>query len=376
MKTGFLFFSICIFFSILGMAQTEVIDSAATRSTEKHAPAKVSVGGYIDTYYGYDFSRPSSKDRLYFVSSARHNEFAINLAFVDIKFTSQRVRATLRPAIGTYMEANYRAEPAIFSHLYEGNAGVKLFAKKNIWLDAGVLGSPYTNESAISKDHLMYTRSLAPEYVPYYLSGVKMSVQISTRTSVYLYLINGWQNIQETNEGKSVGTQVEYKPNNKWLINWNTYLGDERSEANPENRTRYFSDLYFIFNPEGKFSATACLYMGAQERIHLAKGDNRERVYWHNANLIGRYRFSPSFSLSGRLEFFNDPATVQIIPVNEAEGFRTYSSSLCINYALTDTILMRLEARAFFSDKDVYQTREAAYTNKSNLVIASMAVSF
>ncbi|MBK8373095.1 MAG: outer membrane beta-barrel protein [Saprospiraceae bacterium] len=167
------------------------------------------------------------------------------------------------------MNANYQAEPNTLQNIVEASAGFRLFKKKEIWIDAGVIGSPYTNESAISKDHLMYTRSLAPEYVPYYLSGIKFSIPINKKINLYAYLINGWQQIQDVNKGKAIGTQVEYRPNNLNLINWNVYIGDERSQVSPQNRMRYFTDVYWIYNPEGKFSITSCAYVGNQNRLLL-----------------------------------------------------------------------------------------------------------
>src|SRR4028119_161588 len=115
-----------ISFSFLGFAQLPKDTIYMVGKIEE--TSKVTVGGYIDTYYGYDFSRPPSKDRPYFVSSNRHNEFSINLAFIDLKFTSKRVRVTFRPGIGSYMGANYVAESPIFRNVYEANIGVKLFA--------------------------------------------------------------------------------------------------------------------------------------------------------------------------------------------------------------------------------------------------------
>ncbi|NJN00112.1 MAG: outer membrane beta-barrel protein, partial [Phormidesmis sp. RL_2_1] len=81
---------------------------------------------------------------------------------------------------GATFKLNQAGLKALFDEIYaastEEQERTQLFKNKQIWLDAGVFGSPYTNESAISKDHLMYTRSFAPEYVPYYLAGVKLSV--------------------------------------------------------------------------------------------------------------------------------------------------------------------------------------------------------
>ncbi|MBY0433572.1 MAG: porin, partial [Cyclobacteriaceae bacterium] len=216
----------------------------------------VAIGGYVDSYFTYNFNRPADNVNPYFVSSAKHNELTINLAYVDVRYKSKYMRARFVPGFGTYMDANYKNEPGSLKNMVEANVGVLIWEKKRIWLDIGVLGSPYTNESAISKDHLMYTRSFAPENVPYYVTGARVTVPVSEKVNAYLYVINGWQVIEDNNQGKSFATQVEYRPNNKMLLNWNTYVGDERSRTRPNLRTRYLNDFYWIYNPGGKISAT------------------------------------------------------------------------------------------------------------------------
>ncbi len=353
-------------------ASAQVVNTGLMDTSNFDYQGKVTVGGYVDTYYGYNFNKPSTGENPYFVSMARHNEFNINLAFVDVKYSSSRLRARFVPGFGTYINANYASEPGALKNIVEANVGVKLFNNKNIWLDAGVLGSPYTNESAISKDHLMYTRSFAPEYVPYYLSGIKLTVPLNEKFNGYVYLINGWQQIQDQNKGKSVGTQLEYRPNNFWLLNWNTYVGDERSASAPQNRTRYFSDVYFIYT-KGKLSATGSLYSGIQQ-VMLTSGSTENRK-WFNANLIGRYSFSDKVSLSGRVEYFNDPKSVQIAPITSINGFSSYSSGLCLNLHLASNIMARFEGRTFFSTKDVY-LRDNNPVKTSNLLISNLTIWF
>ncbi len=333
---------------------------------------KVTVGGYVDTYYGYDFNNPPSGDRAYFVSMARHNEMTINLAYVDVKYNSSRLRAHIAPGFGTYVNSNYAAEPGTLKNIIEGNIGVKISATKNIWIDAGVLGSPYTNESAVSKDHLMYSRSFAPEYVPYYLSGVKLSMPLNEKTNFYLYLINGWQQIVDQNNGKSIGTQIEYHQNNNVVINWNTYVGDERSSTFPQNRMRYFTDVHFSYS-KGPVSATGCVYAGIQQRQDTNNSISSDK--WWQANLIGQYSLTKKVSLSGRIEYFSDPKSVQITPITNVSGFSSYSTGLCMNYKIASNIIARLEGRTFFSDQAVYE-REGSPTQTSNLLISNLTIWF
>ncbi len=348
----------------------QVINTATMDTVETTVIGHVGLGGYVDSYYGYNFNKPADGYNPYFVSSARHNELAINLAYVDVRYRSKYMRVRFVPGFGTYMDANYATEPGSLKNMVEANVGVLISEKKKIWLDAGVLGSPYTNESAISKDHLMYTRSFAPEYVPYYITGAKLSVPLSGKVNAYLYLINGWQVIQDNNAGKSVGTQLEYRPNSTMLFNWDTYIGDERSTNHPDYRMRYFSDFYWIYRPGNRWMATSCVYVGLQDREGLSSAS------WWQANFIARYSFTDVVSVSARLEHFHDPSGVIASPVTGTSSFRTTSYGVCANFQLHKMAMFRLEARQFISQDNVYVDRNSNPTTSSTLLVGSLTAWF
>ena len=68
----FVFLGISLFSQIVNTGMTTNYDSLET--------GKISIGGYVDTYYGFDFSQPENSERAYSVSSSRHNEININFA--------------------------------------------------------------------------------------------------------------------------------------------------------------------------------------------------------------------------------------------------------------------------------------------------------
>ena len=78
---------------------------------------------------------------------------------------------------------------------------------------------------------LVRSRGLGDVYKrqPYYLSGIKLTFPLSKKITLYTYLINGWQQIKDNNEKKSVGTQLEFKPNACLL--YTSDAADERSSV-------------------------------------------------------------------------------------------------------------------------------------------------
>lgn len=371
MKAKYLLF---FFPALLGYnVKAQVVNTATADTSSGEHIGKLTIAGYLDTYYGNTLN---SSDQNYvppFVSSARNNEFSVNLAFVDLRYQDKNFRARIMPGFGSYMNANYAAEPTGLNNFVEAHAGFKIFSKKDIWIDAGVLGSPYTNESAVSKDHLMYTRSMAPEYVPYYLCGAKLTVPLSKKINFYLYALNGWQQIADVNDQKSIGTQLEIAVNDKNLVNWNTYFGNERSALAPNYRNRYFSDIYWIYNSGKKISFTGCAYFGLQEAEN--SGSYAMQSWWQ-ANFIMKYEFSDKYSLSGRAEYFSDPDNTMIGVQNEIAGFECFSGALCFNYRFSNHGMFRLEGRSFLTKELNYHSRDNMNTNYMNWIISNITIWF
>lgn len=254
-------------------------------------------------------------------------------------------------------------------------------------MDAGILGSPYTNENPVSKDQIMYSRSLSAENSPYYLSGMKLTIPLRKNLHFYTYFINGWQQIQDNNEQLALGTQLEWQLGKNHIINWNTYIGNEESPLQPKFDTRFFSDLYWIGKFGKKWDASACLYAGSQ-RYSTYRYDSlisppdyaTYRNYtWWNANLQLKYAFTTKISLSGRVEWFNDENNIFQTPWYRAEkGYRNGSFGFCLNRRVENNAMLRLEYRRFFTgsdDRSIYPFG-SGYRDNLDVVSAAMCVWF
>jgi hypothetical protein len=146
----------------------------------------------------FDFNNPLGNTRPGFVySHNRTNEVNINLALLKAAYETTNTRANLALGVGTYMNANYGAEPGVLKNIYEANAGIRISKKHNLWIDAGIFSSHLGFESAIGKDNWTVTRSIFADNSPYFETGAKISY---TSASGKLFLsgliLNGWQRIQ------------------------------------------------------------------------------------------------------------------------------------------------------------------------------------
>ncbi len=328
-------------FGTLTGLRAQVVNPGFADTTSGVKLGKLTVGAYLDAYSGTS-NLLGGTTFPYFVSSNRLNQFALNVAAVDIRYNDGTVRARLMPAWGTYMQSNYAPGEL---PLLEGNAGVRLFPKRDIWLDGGVLGSPFTNESALSKDHLMYLRSFSAENVPYYLQGMKLTAPLGKKSTLALYAVNGWQQMQDRTPGLAGVAHLEYRPNAHWLWNAVFFAGREQKQVFPVAPSRrLFADVYAVYQGKKGWKATADAYVGHQATMG----------YWSQANLQIQAPLVKNWTLSGRVEYFHDPNHIVTLYTSGYPGFRTGSTGLCLNYQPHPRALLRLETRHLLALNDSF----------------------
>ncbi len=353
-----------LFFVSLSFAVSK--DSIQKRDSIKIQ--KFKIGAYIDSYFSYDFNQPKNNTIPYLVSSNHLNELSINLALIDMRYDSERFHMRLAPGFGTYMQNNYASEPKGLNALFETSLGLKLFKNKGHWLDLGVFNSPISNESPISKDQYLYTRSFSTEYVPYYLAGIKSTWKLSEKLNFYAYLVNGWQQIKDQNKSKSVITQLEFKPKEQHLINWNVYFGDEKSQLTPTYRNRYFSDVYWVFKPSKKFNLISTFYVGFQEKKDSL--NHKNVANWWQFNTAVKYTINPKNSIGVRIEYFNDSQNIVEINLNKNQPFSIVSSGICYNFQPNEHSIFRLDGR-YLGSKDILFTNQKSTDSKNTFILTA-----
>jgi hypothetical protein len=340
--------------------------------TETDSTRKLNVSGYLEAYYQYDFNQPVNNARPGFVySHNRHNEFTVNLGFLRGSYTNSRVRANLAIAVGTYMNANYAAEPGVLRNIYEANAGVKLSKTKELWLDAGVFGSHIGYESAVGKDNWTLTRSLTADNTPYYLSGAKLTYATPNGKWVLTALaVNGWQQIQRADQNSriGIGTQVQFKPVASLTLNSSTFIG---AAPDSTNRNRLFHNLYVIWQVSDRLGLTAGFDYGIQQ----SQSGSDTYDNWQSASVLLRYQLADKWWVTGRFENYLDRDGI-VIATGTPNGFNTSNYSLNLDFAPVENVLWRLEGRLFTSEDAVFADRNQTAVRTNAVVTTALTFSF
>lgn len=345
------------------LVSAAVMISMSTAAQETK-PNPLTISGYAELYYTYDFNKPVDNNRPGFIySHNRHNEFNLNLGFVKASYNTDNVRANLAIAAGTYMNSNYAAEPGVLKNIYEANAGVKLSKKANLWLDAGIFASHIGFESAISKDCWTLTRSILADNSPYYESGAKITYTTNNNKWMFSGMaLNGWQRIKRVdgNSLMSFGTQIQYKPNSTTTFNYSTFIGTDKPDS--VRHMRYFHNLYAIFNVTPKWGVTAGFDIGTEQNT------------WLSPVVMLKYSVNDKWTVAARGEYYEDKQGV-IIATGTPNGFKTTGYSLNVDYAPASNVLVRLEGRSLNSKDEIF-VKEQTLKKNNTFVTASIAVSF
>jgi len=344
---------------------------ASLNSYAQDKPA-IKVSGYLETYYLYDYNKPTDNNRPSFVySHNRHNEVNLNLGFIKGNYDDGTVRANLSVMAGTYANANLAAEPGVLKNIYEANAGLKLSKKSNLWIDAGIFASHIGFESAVSKDCWGLTRSILAENSPYYESGAKLTyISDDSKWLLSGLFLNGWQHIQRPNGNNTpaFGTQITFTPNSKITLNYSTFIGNDKPDI--AKQMRYFHNFYGMFHFTDNFHLTTGFDYGKEQKSKGSSDYNN----WYSPVVIVKVNFNDKWGMTGRWEYYSDKNGV-IIATGTPNGFKTTGYSLNIDYAPVSNAVIRLEGKVYDS-KDKIFTRGSKLVNHDATLTTSIAVSF
>jgi hypothetical protein len=321
-------------------------------TSEWHTKADVSLSGYLDLYYLYDFNEPLGPKRQPFLfNHNRHNAISLNLGLIKVGLNHTKYRSNLALHSGTYVQDNYASEPEVLKFIAEANVGVSLNRSNTCWVDAGIFPSHIGFESVIAMDNATMTRSLLAENSPYFMTGAKITYSLTDSWKLIGWVGNGWQRIQRE-AGSSLpafGTQVVYSAK-QTTFNWSTFAGTVDPDIS--RRWRFFNNFYSNLSLTKSASLTLGLDVGFQQRnTQSAQYDS-----WISPVLIGSFAINDVWKTAIRFEYYSDKTNI-IIPILQQEGFRVLGCSWNWDYTPVPSVIWRSEIRGLRSPYNVFESK-------------------
>ncbi|MFN3754118.1 outer membrane beta-barrel protein [Flavobacterium sp.] len=351
----------------IALALTAALLVITTGFAQENKEVKLSFLGYLESYYAYDFNRPEAQTKLPFMYNYnRHNEFNVNIGLLRAKVDYDNAYASIALHSGTYVEDNYANETTkIISEAY---VGLYLDKDRKSTIEVGVLPSYIGFETATSGSNLTLTRSMLAENSPYFMTGVKYTFVPNAQWQFSGLVTNGWQRINkpDKNVSPALGSQIVYKPSDKSMFNWSTFMGKEL--YNNEWGMRYFSNLYWDKQWHSKWRTI----IGFDAGLQTAVTDNNRELFWMSPVLITQYSLAPKWQTAFRVEYYQDKDNVII---STSDAFKTIGMSFNIDYLINDKVKFRTEARYFNSQSKVF-AKEDYLVNDNFCITTSLSFGF
>ena len=93
---------------------------------------------------------------------------------------------------------------------------------KGLTFTVGKFVTPAGNEVIETNGNWNYSRSLLFYYaIPFFHFGINAKYAFNPKWSITGYVVNGWNNTQEVNTGKTYGVSLAWTPNMYWAVTEN-----------------------------------------------------------------------------------------------------------------------------------------------------------
>lgn len=405
-------------------AEDAKMGSVVTDADPHCRPLKI--GGYFDVGYEYNLNNPDNQlnnQRVFDKNDA--NSFDVHLASLNFS------RLPEKPGqAGFRMDIDYGTDQRVYKS-QDGNALaterstqfmdtdlrqayieyiVPIGCDRGVTLDVGKFVTWAGAEVIQASDNMNQSRSLLfGDAIPFTHTGVRATYDVwksdcGMNWTVGAGIVNGWDNIQDTNKPKTAMFMSDLKPV-KWFdwivvgIVGNEQAVDERLRlaaataiptlAAPDGGPfagSQFSDLSDptiqgnkssttgkIFDsgdgsqPRGLIDTTLTFtpwdkwtfalngdYATEGQRMNILGHDAIRNAHWWGGAFYAKYQFAANWYIANRVEYFADPQGVRT-------GRRTdqWEDTVTLDWALSDPLHMRFEYRHDNANEELFSSHGA-----------------
>lgn len=307
----------------------------------------ITLRGFVDVYYRYDFNTPATGRAQLRAFDGQHDALHLNLSELSL----EKKPVAGHPAgfridldYGPTAEIIHATEPAgARGHQQVGQAYFSYLAPvgTGLQIDVGKFYTPIGNEVVRTGGNWNYSRSLLFTLgEPTYHAGVRASYTVNSRLALSAQAVNGWNNVKDNNSAKSFALQATVTPVPALSIA-QTYLGGAEQTGNNHSH-RHLADTVITYALGPKITLAAN-YDHGQDSVGGAT------VKWQGLAGYARYQPTGWFAVSSRWEWFDD-----------GDGFTSGTPQRITETTLTGElkaakdVLMRVEYRRDSSNRPFF----------------------
>ncbi len=258
-------------------------------------------------------------------------------------------------------------------------SGNHKFLGKDWAIDGGIFATPFGYEVIESSSNDNYSRSFNFALgVPLYHAGVRGTTTLNGKWSLQAGIVNGWNNIADDNNAKSIYAQLTYKAGTKFtnILGWmggaegTGAFGAGVPTAGAGGVTLNLFDWQAILTPTDKLKLVGWFtYGGAAGSIQNV---GKVSGNWVGMTGIARYQVTPSFAWAARIEQFEDlPGTGGFAPRLGLGYSNLKSYTLTLEYTKKN-LVSRLEWRHDSANQALFGSASGNVSDQDTITLGQV----
>jgi len=344
--------------------------AAQTTAASEPPPASawnlgpIDFSGVVDGYYSLNFNHPASRSNQLRNFDSKANQFSLNMAKMTLEHSPGPIGFRVDLGFGRAFDMIHAGEqdPGVMRNIEQAYVSLKPERAAGFQVDFGKFVTSAGAEVIETNANWNYSRSLLFAWaIPYYHFGVRTSMPLHKHFTAGLQLVNGWNNVEDNNSGKTIGLTGAFT-STKVTWSHNYYVGPEKLDTNKGYRHVY--DTTLLVTPSSKTSFYVNYDYGVDKQI--AGGNYR----WTGIAGAARIGLNDWFALCPRLEWFHD-----------ADGFSTGTAqklkefTLTADFRMKEGVFVRPEYRRDWSNTPFFDrgSNTGAHKNQDTLLVGIVA---
>jgi hypothetical protein len=340
-----------------------VQEQAAASSQGSADPWRnIKFGATLEGYYEYNWNRPPDRSLVLRAYDVRGNTFGIQQAalVVDVAPDTDagrryglRLDLQFGQATDTVQGSSANEpRPNVYRHVWQVYGTYVFPVGKGLQTDFGKFASMLGYETNYAKDNQAFSRAYLFNFLPFYHSGLRVTLPVNDKVSLLYMLTNGIQQTEEFNDFKSNHVAAIVKPTSMvtWTVNY--YFGQEQGDngepGGPDGFFRVF-DTYVTVTP------TSALALGLDANYVTNEVNSRDpSLSLQGIGTYARYQVTPASAIGVRYERLDDEGLFggidQIL----------HEATVTAEYKLADGFIVRAEFRRDWSSESFFPGRLGA----------------
>jgi hypothetical protein len=359
-----------------GPALANDVHGAAAAKAQQSNPIKF--GGYLDGYFQFDFGVPESGD---FMNGRgldiAHDRLTLSFAQVEASMAPQPFGFNLQLFAGRGPELIHLAEPGGRDHSRWVRQAYITYAspgKNALTFDLGKFDTWIGYEGIDNRLQDQYSRSFNWTYSePVYHTGLRINAKLTGKLSGALYLVRGWNEVEDSNDSLSIGSTLSYATDSKTTLTLQKYYGKEGSTT--PNDVGSFGGIAFA--TAGESQVLLLDFIAAQQltpdtKIGLnvdwaSSKDAPNKGNWNGQGFYVKHQLNPEQALAFRLDRMED-----------TDGLRSgtpilfHSLTGTADWAIADSWTLRLELRKDFASKAFFNSDSGLTKDRTSITVAAI----